>query len=122
MYELSRQPLALLSIALVLFVCWAPLVAGLLKARRLRHRHHGLSDRRQYATIDSLQQGMKRQPRVQAGDPHLTDPVHDIRPDSKPLIVHPKKAPRSHARGETCHQILDLKAHTQERIRGEFRN
>ena len=40
MRELLSQPLALICIALVVFVCWAPLAAALLRIRRLRHRHH----------------------------------------------------------------------------------
>jgi hypothetical protein len=40
MRELLRQPVALPLIAGVLFVCWAPLIASLLRVRRRRRRFH----------------------------------------------------------------------------------
>jgi hypothetical protein len=39
MHELLRQPMALLLIALFLFVIWAPLLASLPRPHRRRHRH-----------------------------------------------------------------------------------
>jgi hypothetical protein len=39
MRELLRQPWALLCMAGVLFVCWAPWIADLLRVRHWKHRH-----------------------------------------------------------------------------------